>query len=126
MFGQASAVSGGLDPSTIIWALAGVVTTLGGLLLKGWQERVKRSEAAERTATDALLGQVRAELDRALERETAKDARIEYLENQRAKVSERVLEVIDKLRAKSEAPRSASPNPTSYSITTQKSRIPRS
>jgi hypothetical protein len=120
---QAASALDGLDPSAIILALAGVVTTLGGLLLRGWNERLK-SETAERVkaneqllqAKDALLQAKDQELARVcLERDQWRK-RAEYLEDDRSKGKDVVIEAIKHLRVKS---RTDSPPPTTYSMQTR-------
>lgn len=113
------ASSTGFTPATIILALAGVITTLGGLLLRGWQERVKRSEEAERAATVALLKAKEDELARTGQDRDEWRERAQYLEDQRAQLTRRLLEVKASQSPPSETQRSRSPNPgTSYSVQT--------
>lgn len=116
--------SDGFTPSAIILALAGVVSTLGALLLRGWQERVKRAEEAERKATEALLASK-------TEGERQWRERAQYLEDQRAQLTRRLLEVKVSRRDLSDPPsappRSDSPSPGRYSTQiSTRTKTPRS
>jgi hypothetical protein len=102
---SASASVDGLAPSAIISALGAVVAVLA----RGWQQRLKNSEAAERERTAELIKSLTDRAERA-------EARVTYLEDQRGHLATKLLEARLQVR---EQQRSQSPPPsTGYSMQT--------
>jgi type II secretory pathway pseudopilin PulG len=120
---QASADA--FTPSAIILALAGVISTLGALLLRGWQERVKRSEEAERTTAAALLAQKDAENAYLRKRLEQSEERNRYLEDDRAESKDEMAGLLTYLKGRTQPPRKDSPPPTTYSMQTSSKKTHR-
>lgn len=122
---QAS-VSTGLDLSTAIWALAGVVTAVSTQLMLVWRERTKSSEERASSSIAALLKAKEDEIAYLRSKLSESEARNRYLEDDRAETKDEMASVVSWLKGRTQPPRKDSPPPgtlqllpdTGYSIST--------